>query len=131
MEANGLAMCSAELEEITTLNKNTETMSTDVENIKDEALHIGGVICSITISNGRNDNYRQFKSNSNWFSDSEYYTLNEEDGCLTINKHYMEVPKNAQKTNRGYFHCVSAIPLGQFEFDDEESTEDQLVIYYR
>ena len=84
---------------------------------------------SITISNGRNENYRQFKSNSKWFDDSEYFTLIESDNCLTIKKHYMEIPKNAQKTKRGYFMCVSQLPIGKFEFDEDESSEDVVVVY--
>lgn len=98
---------------------------------EENKLNLGDVSGSITVSNGRNDNYRQFRSNSNWFSDSEYYTFNEDYGCLIIKKHYIEVPKNAQRTNNGYFHCVSEMPLGKFEFDEEDSTEEELIIYYR
>jgi len=84
---------------------------------------------SITISNGRNVNYRQFNSNSNWFNDAEYFTLIENENCLTIKKHYMEVPKNAQKTTKGYFMCLSELPIGKFEFDEDESSQDVVLVY--
>src|SRR5574343_1754482 len=105
----------------------------DIEKLKYEAqskaLHIADVSGSITISNGRNENYRQFKSNSNWFNDAEYFTLTESANCLTIKKHYLEVPKNAQRTKRGYFMCASQLPIGKFEFDEDESSEDIVVVY--
>ena len=104
-------------------------MSKTSKNNETAQLGIGAVSGSITISNGRNENYRQFKSNSKWFDDAEYFTLTESDNCLTIKKHYMEVPINAQKTNRGYFMCVSELPIGKFEFDEDESSEDVVVVY--
>ena len=36
-------------------------------------LHKTNVSGSITISNGRNENYRQFKSNSKWFDNAELF----------------------------------------------------------
>jgi hypothetical protein len=87
------------------------------------------VIGSIIINNGRAENYRQFKSNSNWFKNAEYYSIKEDGNCLIITKHYLEVPKNAQKTKTGHFMCLSGLPLGKFKFDEQESTEDELVIY--
>ena len=94
-----------------------------------EPLQQCSVSGSITISNGRNENYRQFKSNSKWFNDAEYFTLMESDNCLTIKKHYLEVPKNAQKTKRGYFMCISKLPIGKFEIDEDESSDDIVVVY--
>ncbi len=88
-----------------------------------------GVSGSIVINRGRAEIYRQFKSNSNWFKNAEYYTLKEKTGCLIITKHYLEVPKNAQRSKTGHFTCLSELPLGKFEFDEQESTEDELVIY--
>lgn len=90
---------------------------------------IHSVSGSIVINRGRNDNYRQFKSNSNWFDGAEYFTLIENENCLTIKKHYMEVPKNAQKSKTGHFMCLSELPIGKFEFDEDESSEDVVVVY--
>jgi hypothetical protein len=84
---------------------------------------------SIIINKGRNDNYRQFKSNSDWFNNAEYFTLIENGNCLTIKKHYIQVPKNAQKTKTGHFMCISELPIGKFEFDEDESSEDVVVVY--
>ncbi len=87
---------------------------------------------SISVYDGRKDRYRQIKSSSRWFNDADYYVINDDGECLVIKKCYMEVPKNAQKfskTNR--FHFVSDLPKGTFCFDEEESNEDELVIYYR
>lgn len=110
---------------ITKMSNTNETSKQDNNSV----LHKTNVSGSITISNGRNENYRQFKSNSKWFDNAEYFTLIECDNCLTIKKHYMEVPKNAQKTNRGYFMCKSELPVGKFEFDEDESSEDVVVVY--
>ena len=84
---------------------------------------------SITISNGRNNNYRQIRSSSNWFNCCDYYTVSENENCLKVVKHYLEIPKTAQKTNKGYFHCLSKLPLVIFFFNKEESTEDVAIIY--
>ena len=84
---------------------------------------------SILINKGRNDNYRHFKVNSKWFDDAEYYTLSEDDNCLIIKKHYMEVPKTAQKYKTGQFMCLSELPIGKFEINEEESSTDELVVY--
>lgn len=98
---------------------------------KDELTNQTDVSGSIVINKGRSEKYRQFKSNSNWFENSEYYSFEENGNCLIITKHYLEVPKNAQKTKTGHFMCLSELPLGKFEFDEQESTEDELVIYCR
>ena len=86
---------------------------------------------SITVMNGRADIYRQIRSNSKWF-DCEYYIIEDNSiDCLLIRKCGLDIPKNAQKAKRGHFHFESELPIGHFEFDREESTEDELVIYYR
>jgi len=46
----------------------------------------------------------------------------------------MEIPKNAKKimrlVNSVYFHYVGELPLGSFDFDKQESTHDEVRIYY-
>ena len=47
--------------------------------------------------------------------------------CLGI-----EIPKNAQKFPKTkHFQFTSELPIGKFEFDEDESDKDMLVIYYR
>ena len=73
--------------------------------------------------------YRVLSSSSTWFDNAEYFIINDdENGCLTIKKCYMEIPRNAQKKSSN-FQFVSELPIGTFKFD-EDSTEDELVIYY-
>ena len=84
---------------------------------------------SIVINRGRNDNYRHFKVNSNWFEDAEYYSFTERENYLEIRKHYLDVPKSAQKYKTGQFMCVSELPIGKFQIDQDESNEDVVVVY--
>lgn len=87
---------------------------------------------SINVTAGRNERYRQVHSNSKWFDNSEYFTIKDDGECITIKKCGLHIPKNAQKfTSSRHFMYVSELPLGRFEFDTEESSEDELVIYYR
>lgn len=87
---------------------------------------------SISVSKGRAYPYRQLYSNSEWFDNAEYFVIEDDGECLIIKKCYMEIPKNAQKFTSGrHFQFLSELPLGTFEFDEEESNEDELVIYYR
>lgn len=107
-------------------------MNKDSKKIETEQCTIPSVSGSISVYDGRKDRYRQIESSSRWFDDEEYYVITDEDGCLTIKKCYMEVPKNAQKFSKiRRFHFVSSLPKGTFCFDEEESNEDELVIYYR
>ena len=80
---------------------------------------------SISVCMGRNDNYRAISSNSNFFADADYFLLKEDGECLTITKHRLEIPKKAQKIRRTdygyYFQFASEMPLGKFEFDEDES----------
>lgn len=107
-------------------------MNTDNNKEQKEQCTIPVISGSISVYDGRKDRYRQIESSSRWFDDEEYYVIkDDEDGCLTIKKCYMEIPKNAikfSKTRR--FHFVSQLPKGTFCFDEEESNEDELVIYY-
>jgi hypothetical protein len=87
---------------------------------------------SINVTAGRNERYRQVHSNSKWFDSSEYFIIKDDLECITIKKCGLQIPKNAQKfTSSRHFMYVSELPLGRFEFDVEESSEDELVIYYR
>jgi hypothetical protein len=86
---------------------------------------------SIAIYNGNTDRFRTFCSNSKWFDGSDYFSIKQEYGCLRIIKHYLEIPYKARKVKKGQFQYLSEIPIGRFEFDEEESTEDELVIYYQ
>lgn len=95
-------------------------------------------VSGISVHIGKNDNFRQIYSNSNFFSDTDYYLLKDDGECLTITKCRMQIPKNARKVckpsrirNAYYFQFESEMPLGKFEFDADESNEDVLKIYYK
>ena len=85
---------------------------------------------TITISRSSNSSYRQVKINSDWYEGSEFFTVKTSDGFMSITKHYLDVPAKAYKSIRGYFHFPTDIPLGKFEIDEEESNEDELIIYF-
>jgi hypothetical protein len=83
----------------------------------------------VHIYKGRADRYRVLHSSSKWFDGCEYFIIKDDaNGCLRIIKCYLEIPKNAQKRTTG-FQFVSELPIGTFKFD-EDSTEDELIIYY-
>ena len=95
-------------------------------------LPIHGVSGSITVYKGRADRYRDIYSKSSWFDNSEYFVIQDDSESLIIKKCYMEIPKKAQKfTKARHFQFVSELPLGTFDIDEDESNEDELVIYYR
>jgi len=110
-------------------------MENNLNKEENKRSEVDGVSGSISVSQGRTDRYRCIYSNSNWFNGCEYFVVKDDGKCLSIRKCGLEVPKAAQKWCRmdsgGYFQCVSELPLSQFEFDDEESTEDEVRIYYR
>ncbi len=85
---------------------------------------------TITISKSGTLGNRQIKINSNWCKGSEYFSLKQEESCLTITKHYMEIPDTARKNTKSYFHLPCTYPLGKHDIDLEESSEDELVIYF-
>lgn len=68
-------------------------------------------------------------SSSTWFDGCEYFTASFEDDYLIMNKHYLEVPKDAHKRNKtGQIFFNLNLPLGHYNFDDD-TTEDELVVY--
>ena len=74
---------------------------------------------------------KEIVGNSEWFNSTEYYSITDDGECLVIKKCYMEIPKKAlkiYKDNHLRFECEAI--NGTFEID-EESNEDELVIYYR
>lgn len=92
-------------------------------------------VSGISVTIGKNYRFRLVYSNSNFFSDTDYYLLKDDGECLIITKCRMQIPKNARKVckpnSSGYtFNFESEMPLGKFEFD-EESNEDMVKIYYK
>ena len=86
---------------------------------------------SITVSDGVRPNEKSIHSSSKWFTE-EYYTINDDGECLTITKCYMEIPKTAYKfsKSKNFRSLYLDIPNGKYNID-KDSTEDELVIYYR
>ena len=107
-------------------------MNTDSKKTETEQCTIPSVSGSISITKGRTDRYKQLYSNSKWFDVTEYFDIQDDGESLIIKKCYMEIPKTAQKFTSGrHFQFVSELPLGTFDIDEEESNEDELVVYYR
>jgi hypothetical protein len=106
-------------------------MNTDSkENEKQCDIHV--ISGSINVGKGRADPYRDIYSKSPWFNSAEYFDIQVDDECIVIKKCYLEIPKKAQKfTTSRHFQFKSELPLGTFCFDEEESNEDELLIYYR
>lgn len=86
------------------------------------------------------DKYEKFKkgylelkfNNKEWFNDCEFFTIynNIEYKYLHIKKHYIDIPKGARNNKKGRFGIFAEIPLGNYEIDEDESTQDELIIYY-
>jgi hypothetical protein len=111
-------------------------MSKEQNNQKEnKALHISDFSGSIVVSELKNKpNQRQITSNSTWF-DGDYILFNVKDDYISITRPDLDYRGKVQKPtkqNNTYHLVVTAeIPFGKFEFDVDESTEDELVIYYR
>jgi len=96
--------------------------------------------CAIPISGSifieKNNDKGQLKlvSNSNWF-DSEYVIVSIDEDCIIINKPTLDYRGRMFKVmNIGLNSVVKLsleLPMGKFEFDTDESTEDELVVYCR
>ena len=68
---------------------------------------------------------------SDWINDAEYFIIEQDTYSLVIQKCYLEIPKKALKISKhNHLRIELEIPNGTFDID-EESTEDELVIYYR
>ena len=95
-------------------------------------LNIGAVSGSITVYNGIRLTQKHISISKEW-ANAKYYTIDDNGECLVFKKCYMEVPKNAYKLRAGCQLSIehSEIQNGKYVFDDEESTEDEAVIYYR
>lgn len=91
---------------------------------------------SIFVSAGRAERYRQIQSNSKFFSGGGDFIIKETETLLTIRKASIDYEGKTQKAVKGEngwvrFQFVSQLPLGEFEFDTDESNEDCVAIYYR
>ena len=86
---------------------------------------------SIVRSGRKYNNHRNIFSNNPFFKKGDYVTIEEDDYCLIITKHGLDTPHNAKViTSEGRIHHITNIKPGRYEIDEEESTEDQLIIYY-
>ena len=70
--------------------------------------------------------------NKKWFNNCEFFTIinNLEYKYLHIKKHYIDVPKKARNVKDSEFTFYSEIPAGNYEIDEYESNQDELIIYY-
>jgi hypothetical protein len=100
------------------------------------AFHKKTISGYINVSASKYSNLRQITSNSNFFDGAEEFIIKETENSFTITlaticyqgKTYRKVPGRY-----GWiaFTCISNLPLGRYEFDQEESSEDCVVIYYQ
>ncbi len=106
-------------------------MNTDNKNTETEQCTIPSVSGSITVY-PKNDRIRKIYCKSDWFNDVEYFEFINDGSFLLIKKCLLDIPKKAIKLPKSRsFDMVSNLPIGTFMIDDEESTEDELLIYYR
>ena len=83
---------------------------------------------------GKGDRYRKLYCRGDWFNDVEYVEFIYNPSFLLVRKCFLEIPKRAIKIPNGKggfdFDMVSKLPLGLLSLDVEDSTEDELVLYY-
>ena len=86
---------------------------------------------SITITKGKNEDYRKFYLKSTWFDECEYYKFKSYGDYLLIRKYRLDTPKKVIKINKiKSFEMVINAPLGTFHIEEEESGEDEVILYY-
>jgi hypothetical protein len=99
----------------------------------DKPCTLHSVSGSIIISDSNINGQVQITSNSKWFDIDDIIVLHDID-CIIIKRPTLDyrglTHKLQRRCNTVQTKIMADIPLGRFEFD-EESTEDELVIYYR
>jgi hypothetical protein len=70
--------------------------------------------------------------NKEWFNNCEFFTItdNLEHKYLHVKKHYIDIPKKARNVKNTRFCFFADIPVGNYEIDEDESNQDELIIYY-
>lgn len=109
-------------------------MNTDktlIEN-KNQPSCLSAISNSITVYDGARLSQKHIIIIKGW-ANAEYYTIKDNGECLVFKKCYMDVPKNAYKLRTGCQLSIehSEIQNGKYFFDNEESNDDEAVVYYR
>jgi len=106
-------------------------MSTDNKETETKQCTIPSVSGSISIYDyNAKQGFKEIVFKTDWTKDAESFTVEYYTDSLVIKKWYLEVPKKARKiTKKGHLIIKTEAPSGTFEID-EESTEDELVVYY-
>lgn len=106
----------------------------NLENSTKQALTIPVVSGSISIEKNNDKGQLKIASKSNWFN-TEYVIVNMDEDCIIISKPTLDYTGKMYKVLKvGLNNLVKLsldLPMGKFDFDEEESTEDELVLYYR
>ena len=104
----------------------------NTENNQNKALNKTDVSGSINITNGLRMSQKQIHISTSW-ANVDNYVLNITDTSIIITKCYLEVPRNAKKINKSSHIFIQNTELenGRYFFDEEESSEDKVVVYYR
>lgn len=109
-------------------------MNTDGKKTETKQCTIHGVSGSISIEKNNDIGQLKIVSKSNWF-DSEYVIVKIEGDCIMISKPTLDYTGKmfkVLKVGSNFLIKLSLeLPMGKFDFDDELSTEDELVVYYR
>ena len=110
-----------------------DNLTTNTSNEAEKpAFLVGAVSGSITVYNGGRLSQKHIIISKDW-ANTEYYTIKDNGECLVFKKCYMDVPKNAYKLRAGCQLSIehSEIQNGKYVFDNEETNEDEAVVYYR
>ena len=114
-------------------NLNNLDMSTKDSKTK-QPCTLHSVIGSITVSKGNRPTNKHITSNHIFFSEPITYYVS--DGCIYLRHCFIDDNKNIVKPvmdkKTGYYHfyiCIEEIELKKYEFE-EDSTEDEVIIYY-
>ena len=89
---------------------------------------------SIVVSKAQKNHQLHITSKSKWF-EYDYILFKIKEDYISITKPNLDYRGKFQKpTKQGDFYHLTItgeLPLGKFEFDEDDSNEDELVIYYR
>jgi hypothetical protein len=110
-------------------------MTTEEATTEKYSSNILNIMGKISVTKNTGINQVHISSKSNFFDG--YLIIKDNGESLTFTKPTLDYngrmykPKFYKKTQTYVTAIVSEMPLGKFYFDDEESTEDKLVVYYR
>lgn len=89
----------------------------------------------IKVLSGRDERYRRFSFKSDFFRAGEDYIVKETSRSLSFRRPNLDntfVTKKAIQNGNGVcFDLFSKVPIGIYQFDEEDSNEDRVVIHFK